>query len=121
MLYMVAFVYIVGGAKGALHVDVTLSLMRAMWGHKTGADAENLPAARFDRLVYYERCNNICEAYARKAELISQARRSLNGLIERRNPGWEDLSSPWFPVATRGRLIPTYAVVETRSDKPILH
>ena len=118
---MVAFVYIVSGAKGVLHVDVTLSLMRAMWGHKTGAEPESLPKIHYDRLVYYERCNNIREAYARKTELSCQGRASLNGLIQRRNPGLDDLSSPWFPVATRGRLTPTYAVVESRSRRPVAH
>jgi putative endonuclease len=120
-MIMVAFVYIVGGAKGPLHVDVTLSLMRAMWGHKTGADVGDLSPSKLDRLVYYERCNNICEAYLRKAELSCQARRILNGLIERRNPGWADLSSPWFPVATKGRIAPACAVVDVRGRKPVVH
>ncbi len=104
-----------------MQVDVTMSLMRAMWIYKTGSAGETVAMPRFDRLVYYERCNNIREAYARKTELSAQPRRFLSRLVERRNPTWEDYSRPWFPVTSQDRLMPCYAAVEAKPRRHVVH
>ena len=121
MLYMVAFVYIVSGEAGTLHVDVTMSLMQAMWVHKTGADPEAPVTDRCEKLVYYERCHNIRDAHARKEELTAAARPDLEAMIQRRNPGWDDLSAPWFPIASHGLPLSPTAIVELPAGKITAH
>jgi len=121
MLYMVAFVYIVSGTGGALEVDVTLSLMRAMWVHKTCASDDSSEGAHSDRLLYYERCHNIRDAYARKVELSGAGETYIESLLERRNPSREDLSAPWFPVEPRALPTPPLAVVDEPTGKITVH
>lgn len=118
MIFMVAFVYIVSGDSGALHVDVTLSLIRAMWQHRAGVDFTGVPAATYTTLLYYERYHNIRDAHVRKSELARAEHVFLEGLIERRNDARDDLSAHWFPIAAHSIDPPSTAVVETAEDSP---
>jgi len=65
--------------------------------HKGHADPRSF-TARYgvDRLVYYEQTEDIRAAIAREKQIKSWSRRKKNALIERMNPGWEDLYETLF-------------------------
>jgi predicted GIY-YIG superfamily endonuclease len=121
MLYMVAFVYIVSGVGGTLEIDVTLSLMRAMWLHKTAANGDVSQEARCGKLLYYERCGHIRDAHARKEELSFAGRAYIESLVDRRNPDREDLSAHWFPVEPPDFGPSPLAVAEIPAGKITVH
>lgn len=68
-----------------------------MGEHKGHADPRSF-TARYgvDRLVYYEQTEDIRAAIAREKQIKSWSRRKKNALIERMNPGWEDLYETLF-------------------------
>lgn len=49
------------------------------------------PVAETVRLLYYHHFNNVFDALAHKLMLESLCDASLNCVISRKNPGWEDL------------------------------
>jgi predicted GIY-YIG superfamily endonuclease len=43
------------------------------------------------RMVYYERCRDLCDAAERLLDISARLQFLLTGFIWRENPGWEDL------------------------------
>lgn len=54
-----------------------------------------------NRLVYYEEYSDPDEATARERQLKGWRRSKKIVLIEGFNPGWHDLSQPWFADENR--------------------
>jgi hypothetical protein len=96
---MLAYVFITCDNKRELHVGVTLSLVQTLYLSKV-AFGESSEEPVFDRLVYFEKCTNICNAYSRQHELESETPEHLCLLVESRNRDWVDLSATWFPVSS---------------------
>lgn len=95
---MSAFVYILSNpSQVCVYTGVTGDLLRRAGEHKGHADPRSF-TARYgvDRLVYYVQTEDIRAAIAREKQIKSWSRRKKNALIERMNPGWEDLYETLF-------------------------
>ena len=91
------FVYILASRKhGTLYVGVTSDLVRHVHEHRTGAVPGFTWRHDVKRLVYYERHAEIVGAIAREKQLKNWHRAWKIDLIERENPGWNDL---WPQIA----------------------
>ena len=86
------FVYILASKKnGVLYIGVTGDLIKRMWQHKNGL-AEGFTKKYFvHKLVYFENTTNVMSAIKREKQLKKWNRDWKIQLIEKENPGWEDL------------------------------
>lgn len=88
------YVYILANKNNTtLYVGVTSNLVRRIQQHKT-KHYKNSFSARYnvDKLVYYEVFQDIGEAIKREKQLKAGNRARKVALIEKGNPGWDDLS-----------------------------
>lgn len=85
------FVYIMSSLSKTLYIGVTNNLTRRIFEHKHGLVEGFTKKYQVRNLVYYEEYNDIREAIAREKQLKSWNREKKRILIERMNPGWEDL------------------------------
>ncbi len=74
-----------------LYVGVTNNLVRRVFEHKEGLFEGFTKKYQIKNLVYYEEYSDIREAIAREKQLKSWNREKKLTLIERLNPGWEEL------------------------------
>ena len=85
-------VYILAsGPHGTLYVGVTAKLSKRIWLHKEGLGSEFCAKYGVDRLVHYERYDDIRDAIHREKRLKKWPRRWKIELIEAANPTWSDL------------------------------
>jgi len=100
------FVYIMTNcSRHPLYTGVTRSVDRRSWQHKLGFDGPTSYTARYqiDRLVYFEKFQNVRDAIRREKQIKSWGRMKKIALIEAVNPKWDDLSGEWqeqFPSRT---------------------
>lgn len=88
------YVYILANKNNTtLYVGVTSNLGRRIQQHKD-KHYKNSFSARYnvDKLVYYEAFQDIGVAIGREKQLKAGNRARKVALIEKENPGWEDLS-----------------------------
>ena len=91
--YAFIAVYILANRKnGTLYIGVTSNLRTRMQAHKLGTGADFPAKYGCDRLVYYERFENMGEAIGREKRLKAWKRQWKIELIESINPDWKDLS-----------------------------
>ena len=86
-------VYILAsGHNGTLYVGVTSNLVGRMLQHRAGTHVGF--ARRYDvaRLVYYEVADTMDAAISREKQLKRYRRDWKRNLVERENPGWNDLA-----------------------------
>jgi len=86
------YVYILANKRnGTLYVGMTENITKRVVKHK-GRRA-NWFAAKYDvhKLVYYEKQKSLEEAVKREKQLKKWRREWKIKLIEKNNPGWEDL------------------------------
>ena len=78
--------------NGALYVGMTEDVAKRVVRHKD--KRANQFTAKYDvkKLVYYEKQGSLEEAIKREKQLKKWNRRWKIRIIERFNPGWEDLS-----------------------------
>ena len=86
------YVYILASKKdGVLYIGVTNNMIKRVWEHKKGL-AEGFTKKYFvKKLVYYESTPDINSAICREKQLKKWKRDWKVELIEKMNPGWEDL------------------------------
>jgi putative endonuclease len=92
------FVYIMTNcSRHPLYTGVTRSVDRRSWEHKSGFQGPTSYTARYqiDRLVYFERFQNVRDAIHREKQIKSWSRAKKIALIESVNPKWDDLSGDW--------------------------
>ena len=89
------FVYIVCSNSGTLYIGVTNSIYKRALQHKRGEIEGFASEYHCDRLVYYERYQNIHTAIGREKQLKGWNRAKKITLIESRNPRWEDRAEKW--------------------------
>ncbi|HEY0769078.1 MAG TPA: GIY-YIG nuclease family protein [Sphingobacteriaceae bacterium] len=90
-----AFVYIITNAHNTtLYVGVTNNLYSRLWEHRT-KQAPNSFSARYNltKLVYYESFESIVDAINREKYVKGKTRKFKEGLINKSNPDWIDLSN----------------------------
>lgn len=89
---MAYYVYILASRKGgALYVGVTRDLIRRVHEHKNKAVAGFTSRYAIRRLVWFEIHDDPIAAISREKALKKWRRAWKEALIERDNPGWDDL------------------------------
>lgn len=85
-------VYILASQRnGTLYVGVTNNLIRRVWEHKNKLVKGFTSQYNVDKLVYYEKHENIATAIQRERRLKEWPRKWKINLIERNNFYWNDL------------------------------
>ena len=95
------FVYIMTNRSKTLYVGVTNSLRRRVWQHITGQGSEFAKQYKVDRLVYYERFEDVRNATVREKQIKGWLRIKKIALIISVNPTWADLSEGWYEYMRR--------------------
>ena len=90
------FVYIMSNRSKTLYTGVTNSLMRRVREHKLGIGSVFSAKYRLDRLVYFERFEDVHSAIEREKEIKGWLRVKKIALIVSVNPAWRDLSLEWY-------------------------
>lgn len=86
------FVYILASKKdGVLYVGVTDNLIRRVFEHKKGLAEGFTEKYWVKKLVYFEETTDVRSAIAREKQIKKWKREWKIELIEKKNPGWEDL------------------------------
>ena len=90
------YVYIMTNRSKTLYTGVTNSLERRVWEHKLGTGSAFAAKYKLDRLVYFERFDDIRSAIAREKQSKGLLRIKKMALIVSMNPAWSDLSQGWY-------------------------
>ena len=90
------FVYISSNRSKTLYVGVTNNLIRRMREHKEARGSDFTSRYKLDRLVYFERFEDIRNAIEREKVIKGWLRIKKMALIVSVNPTWADLSVEWF-------------------------
>jgi putative endonuclease len=85
------WVYIVSSHSRRLYIGVTSDLSGRIWEHKNGIYEGFTKKYKINQLVYHELFHDIESAIAREKQLKGRTRAKKIALIEKMNPGWEDL------------------------------
>ena len=86
------YVYILASAMyGTLYVGVTNNLVRRAWEHKEDVVKGFTQRHGVHRLVWYEVHGSAYEAITREKQIKKWNRDWKVNLIQRTNPGWDDL------------------------------
>ena len=88
-------VYILASRSLTLYIGVTGNLQRRVTQHKHHFFDGFTSNYKINRLVYYERFNDIHNAIAREKQLKRWRREKKIALIKSTNPTWIDLSEEW--------------------------
>lgn len=79
-----------------LYIGVTNDLRRRLYEHKNGQIEGFTEKYHAYKLVYYEKYSEIHEAIVREKQLKRWTRAKKNGLIEMKNPNWNDWGEEFF-------------------------
>ena len=90
------FVYIMTNRSKTLYIGVTNSLVRRVREHKFGIGSIFAAKYKLDRLVYFERFDDIRNAIEREKQVKGWLRMKKIALIVSVNPEWKDLSAEWY-------------------------
>ena len=82
--------------NGTLYIGVTSNLQDRVFKHKQGLFDGFTKKYNVKNLVYYEVFGDIQEAFTREKQLKKWKREWKIKLIEKDNPGWNDLSDKLF-------------------------
>ena len=90
------YVYIITNKMNTvLYTGVTNNLQRRLYEHKNKIIKGFTGRYNVNKLVYFESSSNIREAIAYEKKIKGWTRIKKEELIEKNNPGWEDLSKNW--------------------------
>ena len=92
----VYFVYIMTNRSKTLYTGFTNSLIRRVHEHKLGIGSQFAAKYELNRLVYYERFEDVHRAIGREKEIKGWLRVKKIALIVSVNPTWRDLSAAWY-------------------------
>jgi len=90
------FVYIMTNRSKTLYTGMTDSLTRRVREHKLGIGSRFTTKYKLDRLVYFERFQDVHNAIEREKEIKGWLRIKKIALIVSANPAWRDLSLEWY-------------------------
>jgi len=85
------YVYILSSHSRCLYIGVTSDLEGRVWDHKNGTFEGFTKKYKINQLVYHEDFPDIEQAIDREKQLKGWTRAKKIALIEKENPGWEDL------------------------------
>ena len=89
------YVYILTNKSGTLYTGVTNDLERRVRQHKERAIPGFTARYKIDRLIYYERFEDVSQAIEWEKRIKGWVRVKKIALIESVNPSWDDLSATW--------------------------
>jgi predicted GIY-YIG superfamily endonuclease len=93
---MPAFYVYIQPATPELYIGITNNLARRLVEHREGHDPYSYVFRHTaTRLVHVEAAGEARDAIRREKQLKSWTSRRKLALIERTNPGWEDLAMHW--------------------------
>ncbi len=90
------FAYVMASRSHTLYIGVTGDLHKRVFQHKWKEHDGFTARYNCDRLVWFERYQDVQRAIAREKELKGWRRSKKIALIESSNPGWIDLSRDWY-------------------------
>ena len=90
------YVYVLASKSGVPYIGVTSKLGPRFLQHKLKQTSGFSAKYNTNRLVYFERFEDIRTAIARETQLKGWIRSKKVALIERLNPAWRDLSEHLF-------------------------
>jgi putative endonuclease len=90
------FTYIMASRSRTLYVGVTGNLQKRVFEHKWKEHDGFTARYNCDRLVWFERHQDVQRAIAREKELKGWRRAKKIALIESANAAWVDLSHDWY-------------------------
>jgi putative endonuclease len=90
------FVYIMTNRSKTLYTGVTNNLVRRVREYKLGSGSVFASKYKLDRLVYFERFEDVHDAIEREKQIKGWLRIKKIALIVEVNPAWKDLSAEWF-------------------------
>ncbi len=90
--------YIVASRSKILYIGVTGNLHKRVFQHKWKEHEGFTEQYNCDRLVWFERFQDVAKAISRETQLKGWRRGKKIALIERTNPAWVDLSRDWYEV-----------------------
>jgi putative endonuclease len=90
--------YIMASRSHTLYIGVTGHLHRRVFQHKWREHQGFTARYNCDRLVWFERHENVQNAIAREKELKGWRREKKIALVEALNPAWADLSRDWYDL-----------------------
>jgi putative endonuclease len=90
------FVYIMSNRSKTLYTGVTNRLIRRVREHNLGIGSGFTTKYKLDRLVYFERFEDVHRAIGREKEIKGWLRIKKIALIVSVNPAWRDLSLEWY-------------------------
>ena len=90
------FTYIMASRSHTLYIGVTGDLRKRVFQHKWKEHDGFTARYNCDRLVCFERYQEVRDAIAREKELKGWRRSKKIALIESANPTWVDLSRDWY-------------------------
>jgi putative endonuclease len=96
MNYGPYFTYIMASRSHTLYIGVSGDLHKRVFQHKWKEHDGFTARYNCDRLVWFERYQEVREAIAREKELKGWRRSKKIALIESANPAWVDLSRDWY-------------------------
>ena len=77
--------------RGTIYIGVTSDIAARVWAHREGRGSNFCARYGLTRLVHAEQAPTIDEAIAREKAMKKWNRAWKIDLIERANPGWDDL------------------------------
>jgi putative endonuclease len=89
------FVYIMTNRSKTLYTGMTNNLIRRVREHKEARGSDFTTKYKLDRLVYFERFEDVRNAIERERRIKGWLRIKKIALIVSVNPAWRDLSLPW--------------------------
>ena len=93
------YVYILSNKpSGVLYIGLTNELERRLDEHKNKILKGFTYKYNIDKLVYFEEFDTYEEAFTQERRLKKWNRDWKIELIEKENPGWDDLSAEWFEI-----------------------
>ena len=92
------FAYVAASRSHALYIGVTGNLQKRMFEHKWQEHEGFTERYNCDRLVWFERYQDVRLAIAREKQLKGWRREKKIALIEAANPAWVDLSRDWYDI-----------------------
>ena len=90
------FVSIMTNRSKTLYTGITGNLIQRVRLHKAGVGSRFTSKYKLDRLVYFERYEDVHRAIEREKEIKGWLRVKKIALIVSVNPAWRDLSLEWF-------------------------
>jgi len=84
--------------RGTLYTGVTSQLVRRIWQHREGCADGFTKQYGVKQLVWYEQHRDMINAITREKTIKRWPRKRKFDVIEKLNPGWEDL---WCRIVER--------------------